>query len=468
MRRSFKTAKWDSDAEYDSSYRQLFKEDYRRRKMYPSGDDDKEKRLKRLLWQKFTTKEDDMNVITVQTKIALGKSQHQRQGALAPRNYASGSSTNFREGNLRKKCKKSRAEMSSDSDESEDEEEARRPREYSSDSNSDSEKLSKELLREQKRQKKLKKKLEKAARKQQLLTQALQAKMKDKLPVKKVKEEPVEMPLPVVIKQEPVDDEPKPIKRPFVQPIQIKQEPVDDEPSTSAPKINEKVEKKREKPILTLRQKMMEKLRAARFRFLNEQIYKTDGKEAQKIFKSDPEAFIAYHEGYRQQVKSWPLNPLDIVISGINRMPKNLVIADFGCGEAKLARCVEQKVHSFDLLALNDMVVACDMANVPLKDSCVDVGVFCLSLMGTNLRDYLLEANRVLRLGGILKIAEVQSRFDNVDNFIAGLQYFGFKRIWKDLSHNLFYFMDFKKVMTIRNKKKLPTISLLPCLYKKR
>lgn len=76
--------------------------------------------------------------------------------------------------------------------------------------------------------------------------------------------------------------------------------------------------------------------------------------------------------------------------------PKTHVIADFGCGDAKLAQSVKQKVHSFDLVAVNDAITACDMAHVPLENSSVDVVVFCLSLMGTNLHDYLLEANRVL------------------------------------------------------------------------
>lgn len=75
------------------------------------------------------------------------------------------------------------------------------------------------------------------------------------------------------------------------------------------------------------------------------------------------------------------------------------MIADFGCGAAELSRSVEQKVHSFDLIATNDSVTACDMAHVPLDDSSVNVAVFCLSLMGTNLQDYLVEANRVLKIG---------------------------------------------------------------------
>lgn len=147
-----------------------------------------------------------------------------------------------------------------------------------------------------------------------------------------------------------------------------------------------------------------------------------------------------------------------------------------------------QQVHSFDLVAANEKVVACDMAHVPLKNASVDVAVFCLSLMGTNLKDYLAEANRVLKLGsvhpmavcfslsycfclrcrGTLKIAEVESRFEAVESFVKALDKFGFKNSMQDLSHNLFYFMDFVKERDIKNKQKLPKLNLNPCLYKKR
>lgn len=79
-------------------------------------------------------------------------------------------------------------------------------------------------------------------------------------------------------------------------------------------------ETKIKKPIMSLRSKMLEKLKAARFRFLNEQIYKTNSKETQTIFNTDPDAYKAYHDGYRQQVKSWPLNPVTVIIKSIKKM----------------------------------------------------------------------------------------------------------------------------------------------------
>ena len=42
-----------------------------------------------------------------------------------------------------------------------------------------------------------------------------------------------------------------------------------------------------------------------------------------------------------------------------------MVVADFGCGEAKIAQILRDvTVHSFDLVALNEHVTACDMKKV--------------------------------------------------------------------------------------------------------
>lgn len=69
-----------------------------------------------------------------------------------------------------------------------------------------------------------------------------------------------------------------------------------------------------------------------------------------------------------------------------------------------------------------------------------------------------------------MKIAEVKSRFDKVDNFIKNVEKFGFSLQKKIISDPLFCYFDFKKKSSIsKNKKKnLPDIELNPCLYKHR
>ncbi len=62
--------------------------------------------------------------------------------------------------------------------------------------------------------------------------------------------------------------------------------------------------------------------------------------------------------------------------------------------------------YSFDHVAVNDKVIACDMKKVELADDVLDVAVFSLSLMGENWIDYIIEAKRCLATNGYLLIAE--------------------------------------------------------------
>ena len=150
------------------------------------------------------------------------------------------------------------------------------------------------------------------------------------------------------------------------------------------------------------------KLQSAHFRHLNERLYSQSGNQSMKMFKKDPEVFKIYHEGFMAQASKWPVDPLNKIISSIMKISGHLTIADFGCGEARLARALEgsAQVHSFDLVKLNDLVTVCDFANTPLENESCDVVVFCLSLMGTNLRDFIKEANRVLKMGYVTMISK--------------------------------------------------------------
>ena len=151
----------------------------------------------------------------------------------------------------------------------------------------------------------------------------------------------------------------------------------------------------------------------------------------------DPQEWIEYHELYREARKDWTVVPYDEFIRWAE-LRQGLVIADFGCGEASVAAALADRhtIYSLDHVAISEAVVACDMAHTPLDDESVDVALFSLSLMGTNIADYLREANRVLKLDGTLHIYEATSRFNDRGGFVAGLRAFGFKAfapedLWK-------------------------------------
>jgi len=219
-----------------------------------------------------------------------------------------------------------------------------------------------------------------------------------------------------------------------------------------------------------LQRKLTSKISGARFRWINEQLYTKTGEEALEMFEQEPSLFDVYHRGFTSQASKWPVNPLDRIITAIQNLPSSAVVADFGCGEARLAQSVPNTVYSFDLVATNSHVTACDMANVPLSNSSVDVCVFCLSLMGTNISDFIKEARRVLKKNGTLRICEIASRFESEDEFAAQIEKFGFHLIKRESFSRLF--VDFEFKMTSRKKssssKSLPTLELKPCMYKRR
>ncbi|XP_071950434.1 uncharacterized protein [Antedon mediterranea] len=241
----------------------------------------------------------------------------------------------------------------------------------------------------------------------------------------------------------------------------IKKKPVFDANS-------KEVESSKKKPVLDLRTKMENKLKGARFRFINEKLYTCTGDSALELFTEDTDAFQVYHDGFVEQVKSWPVNPVDKMIEDLKNMPSSKVVGDFGCGDAKIAESVKQSVYSFDLVSTKANTIACNMAKVPLSDNALDVAVFCLSLMGTNWIDYLKEANRVLKIKGILKIAEVSSRFQNLKAFNLAMKRLGFSQIKKDISNKFFISFDYKKQSLPKEISEGMNEILKPCLYKKR
>lgn len=210
------------------------------------------------------------------------------------------------------------------------------------------------------------------------------------------------------------------------------------------------------------------RLESAHFRFLNEQLYTSRSSDAWNLFQEDPQSFYTYHKGFTNQVAKWPINPLDIIIKELKKEPKTSIFADFGCGEARLSASVPHQVHSFDLVAANENVTACDMAQVPLANRSVNVVVFCLSLMGTNVNDFLIEANRVLTVGGMLYIAEVESRCNNVKAFLKSIERFGYKLKEHNTNHQYFFLAKLTKTHNTSKKFSLPKLQLKPCLYKKR
>ncbi|KAH7100680.1 methyltransferase-domain-containing protein [Auriculariales sp. MPI-PUGE-AT-0066] len=230
---------------------------------------------------------------------------------------------------------------------------------------------------------------------------------------------------------------------------------------------------------------MKQKLDGAQFRYINEVLYKTDSTEASKMMQDDPGMFNKYHSGFRRQVESWPTNPVDIFIKELATLPAGSVIADLGCGEAAIAQNMTPRgycVLSYDLVSTSPFVVAADTcSHIPLPGreessdgTVVDVCVCALSLMNSNWLSCVREVRRVLKNTGKFKVAEVTSRFKDVDKFVELVEKVGFKLLSKRTPSTHFTLFEFRRLPDRPVSEKAwaeltaQQSILQPCEYKRR
>mmetsp|Transcript_3121 Transcript_3121/g.3521 ORF Transcript_3121/g.3521 Transcript_3121/m.3521 type:complete len:311 (+) Transcript_3121:171-1103(+) len=267
-------------------------------------------------------------------------------------------------------------------------------------------------------------------------------------------------------------------------------------PSSNDGKLSKTMEATNKQPnrkastLSKLQNKFKQKLEGSQFRWLNEEMYTKTSGESFRMIQKNKALFEVYHKGFTAQVKKWPENPVDTIISFLQTLPKKVRIGDFGCGDARIARTLSREypsIYSFDLAEANQHVTVCNIKKVPLKDNSLDIAIFCLSLMGVDFADFLKESNRVLRKGGTLVVAEVKSRFTQVEgdsqdlkrdkeSMTAGIKSFvdlladlGFKNTLVEKENQMFVLLHFRKVSGVRDKKmKDINFTFKSCRYKKR
>ncbi len=158
--------------------------------------------------------------------------------------------------------------------------------------------------------------------------------------------------------------------------------------------------------------------------------------------QENPEEWYLYHTLYREARKDWAEIPFERIAKSLKKRP-DWIIGDFGCGEAKFSALLPNKVYSFDHVAINEKVLACDITHTPIEDGALDVAVFSLSLMGLNYADYLNEAYRTLRFGGLLKIAEPLSRWaEKRPELLLIIAEAGFSLVGNIEESNQFFYVD--------------------------
>ena len=182
--------------------------------------------------------------------------------------------------------------------------------------------------------------------------------------------------------------------------------------------------------VLTPSQKLEYTRKTNEFTKLNNNINTQKSETTNKNIQRDPQLLVEYHRQFDEVKKGWDVHPVNVIANKINelKLPAHiimkLVIGDFGCGKCELIELLkENKMYSFDHHnIINEKITPCDLKAVPIKDEILDVAIFSLSLMGTNWRDYIVEAKRCLAKNGFLFIAEttksLNARLSQLRNII--------------------------------------------------
>lgn len=155
----------------------------------------------------------------------------------------------------------------------------------------------------------------------------------------------------------------------------------------------------------------------------------------------DPSEWWLYLRLYQRVRRRWAKHPSEAIAARLAAHP-DWVVGDFGCGDLPVCRHLPNRTYAMDHIAVTPDVVACDIAHTPIPDGTLDAAVFSLSIMGRNWRDLLREANRTLKSGGRLLIAEVEARWPRPEVLYQAIHGTGFDLVEPARQEGTFLYLE--------------------------
>ena len=136
-------------------------------------------------------------------------------------------------------------------------------------------------------------------------------------------------------------------------------------------------------------------------------------------FQDHPTAWADYHAISESNEETFPEEsiPRNQVIRELDKMrskrPKRIV--DMGCGKALIAKHFQGDPRftfiNIDHVAVDETVQVGDISKLPLEEDSVEICILSLALWGSNCKEYIREAHRVLETNGILYLIEPTKRW---------------------------------------------------------
>ena len=162
------------------------------------------------------------------------------------------------------------------------------------------------------------------------------------------------------------------------------------------------------------------------------QKYKTMKSEnLQKAFQENPELWHKYHEISEANEESFPEDetPRNRIIKELNKIKtrRTKLVVDMGCGKGQISQHFDNDKRfqfiNYDHISSNETIISCDISNTLLEEDSVEICILSLAMWGSNCKEYIKEANRILESGGKIYIIEPTKRWseqDDLGNIITG------------------------------------------------
>ena len=150
------------------------------------------------------------------------------------------------------------------------------------------------------------------------------------------------------------------------------------------------------------------------------QKYKTmNSQTLHKHFEDNPDDWFSYHKISEENEETFPDEeiPYKNIIEYLDNIPgkKTKDIADLGCGKARVCEYFSEserfKFINMDHVSCNGLVQKQDIKDTGLDDYSMDIAVLSLAMWGSNCKEYIIEANRILDENGVLLIIEATKRW---------------------------------------------------------
>jgi hypothetical protein len=182
------------------------------------------------------------------------------------------------------------------------------------------------------------------------------------------------------------------------------------------------------KTISTKSEKPPTKRQLSSYQKLTQRMAIQNSKNTNTQFLENPDDWELYHKcrdhsflGYDNQSEI----PVNKIISYLDtKKSKRLKILDLGCGRNLIYNHFKNNANfsitGYDHISYNGSI-ACDISNLPVEATTIDICIFSQSLMGSNWKDYINEAIRVLRYNGEMIISESSERHGVILDYIKDL-----------------------------------------------